>query len=65
MDEIEILQGRKDDLLLEMSRQDLTMAEAMAVMDELADIETALQKMYAPLDTIADAKLCARFGCSL
>ena len=65
MDEIEILQERQSDLLLEMTRQDLTKTEALAIIDELAEIETALQKLYAPIDTFADARLCARFGVGL
>jgi hypothetical protein len=65
MDEIDILQERKDDLALELMRRDLTKEEAFAVLDEMAELDTALQRYFAPLDTIADARLCQRFGCTL
>lgn len=65
MDQIEILQERQDDLLLELKRQDLTQKEFDSVSSELAEVGIALQKAYAPFDTIGDAKLCARFGMAL
>ncbi len=64
-DEIDIMQERKADLELELSRPDLTQAEDMALLEELAELDTSLQRHFAPLDTISDARLCERFGCPL
>jgi hypothetical protein len=64
-EEVDIMQERKTDLEIELSRPDLTMAEATAVIDELVELDTAMQRYYAPLDTINDARLCAKYGVSL
>lgn len=66
MDEIELLEARQMvllDELQEVGRQDPE--RASAIIEELGDIEVALQRQYAPLETISDARLCQRYGAAL
>ena len=63
-DEVDILQERKVDLDLELSRPDLTMAEGLSALDELLAIDGQLRQTDQ-LQDIADARTCASFGCSL
>jgi hypothetical protein len=62
LDEIAILEARKDVILGGLANPQIEREQFMALVSELAEVDTALQKQYGPLDTLADAKLCARFG---
>ena len=65
LDEIGILEERQKTILAAFEYEALTMKTAYALYDELAEIETALQRHYAPMGDIADVRLCAQFECSL
>lgn len=63
--------ARRDELERQYTRPDLTDAEWRAISEEWADIEVTLQRLGDPelttttIDTIADGKICAKFGTSL
>jgi hypothetical protein len=65
LDEIGILEERQKTILEAFNGEPLTMKAAYALYEDLAEIETALQRQYAPMGDIADAKICEKFGCAL
>jgi hypothetical protein len=46
-------------------REPIDPERAKSICDELAEVGIAIERMYLPLETVADAKLCNKFGCSL
>jgi hypothetical protein len=64
-DEIGMLERRKFSILDNLENEPLNAEQVAALIDELAEIETALQKNYVGMDTVADAKREARFGVGL
>jgi hypothetical protein len=65
VDEIAMLEARRLSILEAFDQEPMTKQQAYAAIDELAEIETALQKYGAAMSDIGDAKLCNKFGCSL
>jgi hypothetical protein len=60
--EVSVLERRRQSILDRMDEEPLTKAQADAVIEELAEIETSIQKFGGAMDDISDAKLCASFG---
>ena len=63
--EIAILKERQATLLQQLATFDLKEANPLPIFDELAEIETALQRYGGTMDDLADALREARFGCGL
>jgi len=61
MNEIEQLEARYAQLNTILETEPLSMAEALAISDEMIELDCALQRLYAPLETLSDARLCLRF----
>jgi hypothetical protein len=58
------LRARRNELE-EALREPVEPERAKEICNELAEIGTAIDKLYLPVETFADAKMYARFGCAL
>ena len=65
MDELETLEARRLSILETFDEEPITAEQTDSMIDELAEIESAIQRYGGAMDTIGDAKLCNKFGCSL
>jgi hypothetical protein len=65
MDELEILEARRVRLMEKLGASFMPREQANAIIEELAEIESAIQRYGGAMDTIGDAKREARFGVGL
>ena len=63
--EIAILKERQETLLEIYKNDEPSFTQALEIINELAEIETALQRYDGTMDDIADTRREARFGCGL
>jgi hypothetical protein len=58
------LRARRNELEQELSETPPG-PRAVAMCGELAEIGAEIERLYLPIETEADARLCAKFGCGL